>query len=455
LEKLEKFEGGTKHFRSLIVGAGGGGTGPLVYAAQRGLLNSLLDSGLVIIDRQCQMGRGSIGQYVIQSDTAGGTLLECLAFEPAKKIFTGTAQSEVKRAIEQHRNSSVPLQWIGDYMAELGNDLQRYIEPHAHSRFFPRTTATDVRLMPDGRLNVHVQVRADGSAVIDDGYIVTEKLVLSVGGKQNHERTLTSPILPGLMAGQYAENVMFTDFAQQPQGVQAIEQRLHESRAQRSSKKVVIIGSSHSAFSTAWTLLNKTSVPFEEGDITILHRDKLKLFYMSQEAAWQDGYTDFNEDDLCPVTQRVYRLGGLRLESRALLMQIWGMSPGPTERRARTMQIDPAQAAEIRTLFDEADLVIPAFGYEPAVMPIYDANGNPINLMCQQEGGRMVDTECRVLDGAGQPLPNVYAIGFVTGYKLTGALGGEPSYKGQNNGLWLYQNGVGEIVVKHLLPVLA
>ncbi|NJM42071.1 MAG: hypothetical protein HC853_15635 [Anaerolineae bacterium] len=96
---MEKFEGGTKHFRSLIVGAGGGGTGPLVYAAQQGLLDSLLDSGLAIIDRQCQMGRGSIGQYVIQSDTAGGTLLECLAFEPAKKVFTGTAQSEVKQAI--------------------------------------------------------------------------------------------------------------------------------------------------------------------------------------------------------------------------------------------------------------------------------------------------------------------------------------------------------------------
>jgi len=56
-----------------------------------------------------------------------------------------------------------------------------------------------------------------------------------------------------------------------------------------------------------------------------------------------------------------------------------------------------------------------------------------------------------VLDAAGAPLPNVYAIGFVTGYRLTGGLGGEPSYRGQNNGLWLYQNGVGEIIVNHLL----
>ncbi len=465
---LEKFKGGTKVFRTLIIGAGGGGTGPLVYAAQKGLLDGLLDSGVAVIDRQCQMGRGSIGQYVIQSDTAGGTLLECLDSVPAKKVFVRTAQSKIKQAIEQHRNVSVPLQLIGDYMTELGGDLQRYMETYkanAPSKFFPRTTATDVRALPDGCLQAHVLVHAENGTVIDEGNIVAEKLVLSVGGKQNHARTLASPIVPGLMAGQYADKVMFTDVAQQPQGVQAIEQILSESHAKRGSKKVLIIGASHSAFSTAWTLLNKVNgqtVPFGAGDVTLLHRDKLKLFYMSKEAAWQDGYTDFNDDDLCPVTQRVYRLGGLRLESRTLLMQIWGMSPGEAERRVRLMKIDAAQgaahAAEIKVLFDEADLVIPAFGYEPNVMPIYDAHGNAINLMCQREGGRMVDTECRVLDATGQPLPNVYAIGFVTGYKLTGPLGGEPSYRGQNNGLWLYQNGVGEIIVNHLLkeePVLA
>jgi hypothetical protein len=420
-----------------------------VYAAQKGLLDALLDSGLAIVDRQCQMGSGTIGQYVIQSDTAGGTLLECLEPAPAKKVFVRTAQSRAKQMVEQQRNTSVPLQLIGEFMAELGGDLQRYIEAHPVSRFFPRTTATAVKLLPDGRLKVHVQVRGEVGAphatTIDEGDIVTEKLVLSVGGKQNHARTLTSPILPGLMAGQYADKVMFTDLAQQPAGVQEIERRL------RNGKKVVIIGASHSAFSTAWTLLNKTNVAFGEGDITLLHRDKLKLFYMSKEAAWQDGYTDFNDDDLCPVTKRVYRLGGLRLESRALLMRIWGMLPGEAERRVKVMKIEAERAAEIRALLDEADLVIPAFGYEPNVMPIHDADGNAIHLMCQQENARMVDTDCRVLDIAGQPLPNVYAIGFVTGYKLTGPLGGEPSYKGQNNGLWLYQNGVGEIIVKHLL----
>jgi hypothetical protein len=283
-----------------------------------------------------------------------------------------------------------------------------------------------------------------------DSDIVTEKLVLSAGGLQNHTRDLASPIIPGLTADMYREKVMFTDEAQQPAGVQAIEQRLRAS----ANHKVLIIGASHSTFSTAWTLLHKTNIDFADGDITLLHRDKLKLFYMSAEAAWADGYTDFNADDLCPVTKRVYRLGGLRLESRKLLQQVWGMLPGPVEKRVRLVKLDPSganQPTQIRALFDEAALIIPAFGYRPNVPPIFDADGAKLDLLCAHDRNRMVDAECRVLDAQEQPIPNLFAIGFATGYRLTGAQGGEPSYRGQNNGLWLYQNSIGELVLNHLL----
>ena len=462
MQTTTRFQGQTRHFNTLIVGAGGGGTGPLVYAAQQGQLDSLLDQGLAIVDRQSQMGRGTIGRYVIQSDTAGGTLLECLEPEPARKVFAGVIQSPIKQQVEQFRNTTLPLALVGEYMTVLGEALQKAVAEHPASAFFPHTEATEVHLLPGGGARVHVVVRessASDSPIIDEGDIVAERLVLSVGGKQDHARDLAAPIVPGLTCGQFADKVMFTDEAQQPDGVAEMVRRLREGRAKTGHNKVVIIGASHSALSTAWTLLNKidpADIDFGPGDITLLHRDKLKLFYMSKEAAWADGYTDFDENDLCPVTQRVYRLGGLRLESRKLLMQVWGMLPGPAETRLRVVRLDSTgqhNTLDIAQLLAEAALVIPAFGYRPAVMPIYDAAGARIPLRCEQNGpdSRMVDTDCRVLDAAGAPLPDVYAIGFVTGFKLTGALGGEPSYRGQNNGLWLYQNGVGEIIVKHLL----
>jgi hypothetical protein len=365
----------------------------------------------------------------------------------------------VKQAVEQHRNSSLPLALVGEYMTVLGEALQQAMDASPSSAFLPRTEATAVHLLPGGGARVHVVSRESceaGSAIVDEGDIVADKLVLSVGGRQDHARDLAAPIVPGLTCGQFRDKVMFTDDAQQIAGVAEIERRLRESEARTGRRKVVIIGASHSALSTAWTLLNKTGIDFKDGDITLLHRDKLKLFYMSKEGAWAEGYTDFTDEDLCPVTKRVYRLGGLRLESRKLLMQVWGMLPGPAEKRLRVVRLDPTgqhNTEDIARLLQDAALVIPAFGYRPAVMPIYDATGAPVDLLCNQNRAdtRMVDTECRVLDAAGHPLPNVYAIGFVTGYKLTGGLGGEPSYRGQNNGLWLYQNGVGEIIVNHLL----
>lgn len=52
-----------------------------MYALRRGLLPRLLDAGIAVVDPQEQMGGGTIGRYAINSDTTGGTFLECLAGE--------------------------------------------------------------------------------------------------------------------------------------------------------------------------------------------------------------------------------------------------------------------------------------------------------------------------------------------------------------------------------------
>ncbi len=61
---------------------------------------------------------------------------------------------------------------------------------------------------------------------------------------------------------------------------------------------------------------------FGEGGLTLFHRRPLRVYYTSPEAAFADGYHEFGPSDLCPVTKRVFRLAGLRLDSRELLMQL-------------------------------------------------------------------------------------------------------------------------------------
>ena len=63
----------------------------------------------------------------------------------------------------------------------------------------------------------------------------------------------------------------------------------------------------------------------------------------------------------------------------------------------------------------------------------------------------MVDDGCRVKDTSGAPISGLYGIGLAAGFVPHGKLGGEASFVGQANGLWLWQNDVGMMIVDQLL----
>jgi hypothetical protein len=445
------FKQGSNVFKTLIIGAGPAGTGPLVNAQQRGILSQTLDEGVAIVDRTAVMGGGNIGQYIINSDTMGNTFLECLINQetgPFQHVFN----TEAKRSLDQYRQSAAPLRLVGEFMGEIGKALQQVIDQHPISQFFPGTEAHEIHRDADGLFHTTL-IGADGKTF----EIVSQYVVTALGARQHLDRTLNAEIVPGLnLADNYAPKTLLTNHVLTDAGPVEIEKRLKES----SNRKVVIIGASHSTFSSGWVLLNKTGLTFDEGDITILHRQKLKIFYPTVEAAHAEGYFDFDENDLCPLTKRVYRLGGLRWDSRDLLKRIWGVGGAPLEKRVRLVELDPTNqhnAVDIQALLDDAVLIIPAFGYRPITVPLFDASGEPIDLLGNGEGAPpLVDDGCRVLDAQGIPIPNYYGIGLASGFMLSGALGGEPSFKGQTNGLWLYQNGVGEIILNQMIaPVTA
>jgi len=437
-------------FKTLILGAGPAGTGPLVNAQQRGLLPQLLNEGIAIVDRTPHMGSGSIGQYIINSDTIGGTFLECLINQkngPFQKVI----ESPIKQTLEQYRKLAAPLPLVGQYMGEIGLALQQVIDAHPVSQFFPNVEARSIHRLPDGNFRTtFVPCTPENRSEPFD--IISKYVVTALGARQLRDQTLSADIIPGLnLAHCYTDKSLLTGHVLTAAGAHEMEKRLKAS----ANHKVVIIGASHSTFSTAWVLLNRTGITFEEGDITILHRQKLKLFYPSVEDALAEGYTDFDENDVCPLTKRLYRLGGLRFDSRELLKRIWGIGGAPLEKRVRLIALDPTNqqnTVDIKTLLDEAALIIPAFGYRPITVPLYGEHNHPIELLANGEGAPpLVDDDCRVLNLQGEPIPNYYGIGLASGFIPSGPLGGEPSFRGQTNGLWLYQNGVGERILNGIL----
>jgi hypothetical protein len=100
--------------------------------------------------------------------------------------------------------------------------------------------------------------------------------------------------------------------------------------------------------------------------------------------------------------------------------------------------------------------VIGATGYRPRALPLFDVDGAPILLASDAAvPGPLVDRHCRVRDAAGEVVPGVFGIGLAAGFVPWGALGGEPSFRGNANGLWLWQNDVGQMIVDAVLPAAA
>jgi hypothetical protein len=216
------------------------------------------------------------------------------------------------------------------------------------------------------------------------------------------------------------------------------------------SPRIVVIGGSHSAITTAWLLLNRFNAQeFDTHPIEILHRRPPRLFYPTADAALAEGYRDFEAGDVCPVTRRLYRLGGLRLSARELVAQIMGLGARAVEKRAMLQQITALSEVELRSKLRAADVIVSAFGYRPRTVPVYDAclsntERQRILLHCEQgTAAPMVDAQCRLLDATARPIAGMFGIGLASGFVPHGAMGGEPNFRGQTNGLWLYQNDVG------------
>jgi hypothetical protein len=132
-------------------------------------------------------------------------------------------------------------------------------------------------------------------------------------------------------------------------------------------------------------------------------------------------------------------------------MRARGIGGLPPEPRLQLHRLGVDDAAS-RTLLDNADLVIAALGYRPHALPVLDEAENLVPLLAQTAPqAPLVDGSCRVLDATNNPLPGLFAIGLAAGFVPHGKLGGEPSFRGQANGLWLWQSDVGGLIVDAIL----
>jgi hypothetical protein len=428
-------------FDTIFLGAGPAGTGPLMCAIQRGDHEQLLQRGALWIDSGHRMVAGTLGEYDILSDTASSVLLECLVGQengPLREMLDHPL-TETVRAL---KGAPLPLPLAGRYLDALGRQVQKLVDASEESSFLADATVerVDRRL---GCFHVHVST-ARGPAVFR-----ARQVVFAMGGYQSRSELLQRRIAGSLRLADGFEHKTLTS----SELVRTAGQiRLCEQLRAAHDPQVVILGGSHSAVTAAWLALNRSGANFSDASVQIFCRRLPKIFYPSRDDAVADGYPDWSERDVCPVTGRIFRLSGLRLTARELMRSVRRLGSAPLETRLQVKSFSPDHdEASVRDALVSAHAIVASFGYRPRVVPMLN-EGERVSLFAERDHrAPLVDGRCRLLAIGGHVIENAYGIGLASGFIPHGALGGEPSFDGQTNGLWLYQNGVGEIILNQLL----
>lgn len=428
----------------LIVGAGPGGLAPLVAAAHVGKLQELLDAGVVIVERGDKVGSGELGRYAISSDSATEAFLDAVMRTEEPKLAALRSHPTVT-AMSQYIGHSIPLELAATYLNLLGETLCGLVEASAEGLVLRKHTALSSHLSANGIWSTRVRCETTGWVRT----IRTSAVVLATGAEQPESRLRSEKIAGVSLLPTYADKVFQSGTLLTKGGLEKLLERLSSEK----NPRVVVVGGSTSAGAVTRVLLNECpSVALGADAVTLMHRKPLRIFYNSAEEALAEGYTDFGPKDICQLSGRVYRLAGFRLETRELMMRAMGIAGRPPEPRLKLHHLGEESDAQTRRLLDESHVIVAALGYRPRGLNVAMEDGTPIPLKsCCDAMRPMVGNDCHVLTEEDMPIPGLYGIGLASGFVPSGVLGGEESFHGQANSLWLWQHDVGARIVDGVL----
>ncbi len=439
---------------AIFVGGGPGGLSPLIAALQAGRFDELVQHGITVVERGERLGAGTIGRYAINSDSAAETFISSIDVDPGSRLGALRDQPLVRRIRALHGHA-IPLAMVGELMDLMGKAIEAMIRDgggevltgHEALSVQQRAGGWAVRVRPVAQPGDEAD--AGGGSVRE---ILSRSVVLATGGHQPPFRLGAERVAGAPLSPRYDHKLVQSGDALTQPGLDQIAERLRD----LDDPRIVVVGGSTSAVSVAHALLYRMPSALGSGALTILHRRELRVFYVTPAEAEADGYFEFGPDDICPISGRVFRFAGLRFDSRELVMRARGIGRRPPEPRLRLQRLRDGEDAEAHALLDRADVIVPALGYRPHALPVLDVDGLELALHAHGDGLKpLVGADCQIMDAAGRPLAGLYAIGLAAGFQPTGALGGEASFVGQQNGLWLWQNAVGSLVVEGLLPAVA
>lgn len=424
---------GFQKYDAVIVGGGPAGTGLLFKALKDGKIEQLKKPSIAVVEKSSSLVTGNLTNYNINSDTLSDVFLECLEGATGDVLPVDTMINEINR-IRAFKGRSIPLQKLKGYFKELGVVMRKVLEEKVNCKFYMNTTVSRIVRLDSNKFLVYM---SDSELPL-----ITDKLIMATGGKYRHRDANFS--FGGIKIAPYQQKLISSDSLLKNDMVTALKRRLS------SHSRILILGGSHSAFSCAHFLLSQFGEDFfAKESIEIWCRKTPKLFFASREEAESEGYTDFSDHDICPVTNRVYRLAGLRMDGREVYMNMLGLRTSISVGSLK-LRIIEESAAELEQKMQEADLIVSALGYSFNMVPFVDQTGEPLPLQGKSTG-TWVNKKCQVIGENAEIIPGLFATGMATGFIPSGELGGESTFTGQTNGVWYYQNVIAGMILPDII----
>ena len=426
-------------FGVVFCGGGPATLGPIVCAARIGRLEELLEQGVLVVERGRALGGGSLRDYGISSNSLAVAFLEGLDEIPKGSAFDSVRDDAATLELRKLSGVHAPLKVAGAYLDSLGRAISEILERHPLCGVERETTVTEVRVRDDG---VAVSTVNGAKHVVH-----ATKAVIAMGGRAPTDIAALE-IATGLSLKPHADKVQHASAVFDE--TIGLPPRLID--AVRTSGRVAIIGGSHSAWSIAWIMMNDSRFRTESGAppaVTLIHRSPIRLFYLNREEAEAENYPFDPDRDVCPVSGRVNRVGGLKGDARELARRVLGFADNGLPIRLVQLGTSAANRDAVVAL-DEAGLVVAATGYRPRLPEIRKQDGRRITP-ARSPAGLAVTEDTEIVDKGGETIPNVLTYGLGVGIRAPERVGGEPSNDRAITSVWLYQHDVGRMALRALL----
>lgn len=163
---------------------------------------------------------------------------------PALAIYKQLFSSEICASLKRFGGSPAPLSLIGAFLNYVGNHTLYHIYDKYKKRiFYPFSEVVSIKHLPNGEMMTTVSTWKDG--IFTKMQFRSRAVVLSNGGKPSIPREIFN--------GVPKDKLITADYLLRREGFENFISTLIKNPAKR---KIVIIGGSHSGFSSAWMLLN-------------------------------------------------------------------------------------------------------------------------------------------------------------------------------------------------------